>query len=555
MTVSLLFLQLAGAAALLLWAVRMVRTGVERAHGAALRRMLRQSKDKPLQAVTIGASVAVLLQSSTAVAMLTAGLAASGILSLATGLALLLGADLGTALVVQVLSFDLNWLMPFLLILAGWLFLKGKTRTVKQTGRILMGIALILVSLKMIGEATTPLRESTFLPVVVGYLQEDYLTAFLLGTVITWAFHSSVASILLFVTLAAQHVLPVEVGLAMMFGANLGGGLIAIGLTWNAEPGARRIPAGNLIFRGFGAIAALIALQSIPSLPLEMVGATAARQIVNVHLIFNAALVILCLPITGLVAGLVGRLIPDSVGSTEPDLMIDRVSALDRLVIDNPRMALASATRELLRMGELVEIMLRPVMDLYDNGDKDRIKQFRRLDEEVNRSHSDIKLYLAEINRGEMTSEEAQRSMELSNFAINLEHVGDVISKNLLKLATEKHDKALVFSNAGWKELTDLHDQVMANAQMSLNVLVSGDHETARMLVEEKDRLRELERESHELHLTRLQSGAVKSIETSDIHLETVRALKQVNSAFASVAYPILAESGDLLNSRLARSA
>ena len=554
MTVSLLFLHLAGAATLLIWAVRMVRTGVERAYGAALRRMLRRSKDKQLQAAAIGASVAVLLQSSTAVAMLAAGLASSGILSLTTGLALLLGADIGSALVVQILSFDLTWLTPFLLVTAGWMFLKGKSRKVKQTGRILMGIALILVSLKMIGEATTPLRESTFLPIVIGYLQEDFLTAFLLGAAITWAFHSSVASILLFVTLAAQQLLPVEVGLSMMLGANLGGGLISVGLTWNAEAGTRRIPVGNLIFRGLGALSALVALQIFHPLPLEMLGASAARQIVNFHLIFNVALVVICVPLAGLVAALVERMVPDRA-SGETDLMADRISALDRSVIGTPRMALASATRELLRMGELVEIMLRPVMDLYDSGDKERIKRFRRLDEEVNRCHSDIKLYLAEINRVEMTAEEAQRSMELSNFAINLEHVGDIISKNLLKLATEKHDKNLVFSKAGWKELTDLHDQVMANAQVSLNVLVSGDHETARMLVEEKDRLRNLERESHELHLARLQSGTVKSIETSDIHLETVRALKQVNSAFASVAYPILAESGDLLESRLAHSA
>ncbi len=159
------------------------------------------------------------------------------------------------------------------------------------------------------------------------------------------------------------------------------------------------------------------------------------------------------------------------------------------------------------------------------------------------------------MSRVEMNDEEVQRSMELSNFAINLEHVGDVISKNLLKPATEKHEKSLVFSSAGWKELTDLHDQVMANAQMSLNVLVSGDHETARLLVEEKDRMRGLELESHESHLERLQSGAVKSIETSAIHLETIRALKQINCAFPSVAYPILAESGDLLDSRLAHSA
>jgi phosphate:Na+ symporter len=236
------------------------------------------------------------------------------------------------------------------------------------------------------------------------------------------------------------------------------------------------------------------------------------------------------------------------------DLLANRVSTLDRSVLHTPRLALASATRELLRMSEIVEVMLRPVMELYETGDKDRVKELRQLDQEVNRANSDIKLYLAEMNRSSMSAEEAQRSMILANFAINLEHVGDIISKNLLKLVGERRDKQLTFSAEGWRELTDLHAQVMANIQLALNVLISGDRRSARELVEQKDRMRELELRSQERHLRRLQGGAADSIETSEIHLETIRALKQINSLFSAIAYPILIESGDLLGSRLAKN-
>ena len=187
-------------------------------------------------------------------------------------------------------------------------------------------------------------------------------------------------------------------------------------------------------------------------------------------------------------------------------------------------------------------------------GDKDKVKQLRRLDREVNKANSDIKLYLAELNRGTMSAEEAQRGMVLANFSINLEHVGDIIAKNLLKLVGERRDKQFAFSEEGWRELTDLHAQVMANIQLALNVLISGDRQSARELIEEKDRMRELERRSQERHLGRLQGGTVESIETSEIHLETIRALKQINSLFSSVAYPILSLSGDLLGSRLAQT-
>ncbi|MHB1110398.1 MAG: Na/Pi symporter, partial [Devosia sp.] len=186
MNLYLLLLHLAGAVTLLLWAVRMVRTGVERSQEPALRRVLRESKSGRLRAAGIGAGIAVLLQSSTAVAMLAAGFAGSGVLTVATGLALMLGADLGSAMVVQILSVDFNWLVPVLLLAGGAFFFKGPTRNLKQAGRVLIGISLILVSLQMIGQATEPLRESEVLPLIVGYLRGDFITAFLIGAAFTW---------------------------------------------------------------------------------------------------------------------------------------------------------------------------------------------------------------------------------------------------------------------------------------------------------------------------------------------------------------------------------
>lgn len=552
----LILLHLAGATMLLLWAVRMVRTGVERAHGSALRNALRQATGGQTKAAGAGAVLAVLLQSSTAVAILAAGFAASGILAVSTGLAILLGADLGSALVVQILSFDLNWLVPILFLTGGTMFLKFESRTIKQTGRILLGIAFILLSLRMINEATAPLRHSEFLPVAISYLREDFVTAFAVAALFTWLIHSSVAAILLFVALAIQGLLPAEVGLSFVLGANLGGGLIAVWLTRGQAIDARRIPLGNLLFRGGGAILALLALQ-IVEFPVHFFGATEARQLVNLHFAFNLGLVIVCLPLTGFVERLVARLLAEKpvTDAEVVDLLSRRVSALDRSVIRTPGLALASATRELLRMGEVVEIMLRPVMDFFEAGKPDQIQRTQRLDDEVNRAHTDIKLYIAEVNRGAMSTAEAQRGIELTDFAINLERAGDIVAKNLLVLALEKQGKRLSFSAEGLNELTDLHGRVMANMQLALNVLVSGDIDSARQLVVEKERMRKLERASHDRHLKRLQSGTPQSIETSDIHLEAVRALKEINSLLATVAYPLLTESGDLLESRLTKSA
>lgn len=549
-----ILIQLAGAIMLLLWAVRLVRTGIERAHGALLRDALRGASRGRMRAAFAGIVLAILLQSSTAVAMLAASFAATGTLGVAGGIAVMLGADVGSALVVQALSFDLDWLVPLLLFAGATMFLKFESRTIKQTGRSALGIAFILISLRMVGEATAPMRNSDFMPVIIAYLEDDAITAFLLAGLFTWLIHSSVASVLLLMSMAAQGVLPAEVALPMVLGINLGAGLVAAGLTRGQAVEARRIPAGNLLFRAAAAAGLLVASRLV-EIPPGWFGTGVGRQVVNMHLAFNLVLLVACLPLTAAMEAATRKLVRDKPAEAADDPITQRISALDRSAIKVPNVALTSATRELLRMAETVDVMLRPVMDLFDSGDEKRIARIRALDQEVNRAHTEIKLYIAEVNRGSMSQEEARRGVELTGFAINLEYAGDIIAKNLLTLAEEKARKQLNFSREGLKELTELHERVLANSQIAMNVLVSGDLETARHLAAEKEHVRRLERESHERHLKRLQTGTTESLETSDIHLEALRALKEINSLLVSLAYPLLTQSGELLESRLLRTA
>jgi len=551
---SLLLLHLAGAVMLLLWAVRMVRTGVERASGPALRDAMRRAGGGRVRAAIIGLVLAVGLQSSTAVALLAAGFAANGILGGTPGLALLLGADAGSALVVKILSFDLEWLIPVLLFTGGVMFLRFEGRQVRQVGRILLGIAFILLSLRMVAEATAPLRESALLPSAVNYLRGDPFTAFLLAGLLTWAVHSSVATILLLAGFAAQGLLPPDVAVPMVLGANFGAGLIAFWLTRGQEPAARRLPLGNLSVRAVAALLGVVVVATTGWLP-PLPGAGAGEQLVNLHLAFNFLLVLACLPIAGFVTRLAERLVPDRLPDHMAAPFARPSSALDPAVINIPSLALASATRELLRMGETVEMMLAPVMDLLAGGKVEQAAEIRALDHDVNRAHTDIKLYIARISRGELSEAEARRGIDLAGFAINMEHAGDLIAKTIMPLVVEVAEQRLRFSQQGWAEIGMLHARVMANLQLALNVLVSGDLESARQLVREKEQMRQLERESHDRHLRRLQAGLVESIETSDVHLELVRAFKEINSLLATIAYPILSEHGLLAESRLRKSA
>jgi len=287
--ILLLLINVAGAIVLLLWSVRMVRTGFERAKGDELRAAVRRSASGRVKAAFMGTGVALLLQSSTAVAVLAAGFAATDIISVAQGIALLLGADLGSAIVAQILSFNVQGFIPVLLIVGGLLFFKGRSGYVRQMGRIVLGIGMILISLQQLGNATTPLKESTFLMDMVHYLNTDLLTSFLIGAIVTWLLHSSVASILLIATLVAQSVVPFGAALGFVLGANIGSGLIAYTLTREQPAKGRRIPLANLIFRLSVALLVMLIL-SFYTIAQPASFAEAAKWILYAHVGFNAVL-------------------------------------------------------------------------------------------------------------------------------------------------------------------------------------------------------------------------------------------------------------------------
>ena len=449
MGILLVILNLAGGVALLLWAIRMVRTGVERAHGPALERMLKGARGGSLSRVAIGMMAAMLMQSGSAVAVLSADFVASGVVTAGAALALVLGADLGSALIVQVLSLDLAWLMPILFVTGGWMFLNGRSREVRQGGRILVGIGLVLVSLQLIALATEPLRQSEALPAVVTYLSGDRIACFLLGAVCAFALHSSIATLLLVASMVAQQILYVEPAIAIVLGANFGGALIPVALTRTAAPAARRVPIGNLLFRATGSLSALALLGLLVPVA-DLLAMSAAQKVVLAHVAFNVAIVAVFLPLTGAVQPLLQTIIREPK-NTAPgsDLRAVRTSQLDRSVLHTPRLALASTTRELLHAGEVVESMLRPLMELFEAGTKEQIKEMRFLAVEASLAHSDIKDYLVELNRGAMDSVDAHRSMELANFSINLQHAGDIVATNLLKLIEEMRAQAALLLGRG----------------------------------------------------------------------------------------------------------
>ena len=541
---------MAAAAALLIWAVRLVRTGFERAFGGQLRLWLRRSTDNSLSAALCGVVAAVLMQSSTAVAMLMAGFVSAGTIMIGSGLAIMLGADLGSAIVALALNSRIEAVKPFLLLVGVLIFLRSSRRRHRQIGRILIGFALIFVSLDLIASASLPLVGSEATNAVMAQLADMPLTAFVLAALFAWLVHSSVAAVLLFAALFAQGLLPLSAAFAMVLGANLGGSLIALFLTWNADIEVRRVISINFVLRGGGAIAILFVVTQ-SEIAFGWLSQLPGPAPLMLHLVFNALLLLLCLPLVRPLIKLAELLMPKERANGAAELT---PSTLDPSLQDQPSRAYACVGRELVQMGNSIEVMLRLSIGLYQTFDEEVAQTISIRFKEIERSSLELKIYLAGISGRRDGEEIGREAFDLSAIAVNLEAGADIIATKMVGLAQRKANESLTFSEEGWRDLSDFHDTVLRNVQHAIAVLMSDDTGLARELVEQKEKVREIATALERNHLERIRQGGVQSIETSAIHLDLLRALKSLNTSFAMIAYPPLRQTGDLLESRLSET-
>jgi phosphate:Na+ symporter len=538
-------LNLMGAVALLIWSIRMVKTGVLRAFGDRFRQVIASATSNRVKACLAGAGVATAVQSSAATGLIVAGFAERGMIGLMPALAVMLGADIGSTFVVQALAFNLQALVPVLLILGVGLFSLTSKPLPKQLGRIIIGLALMVLALGMAKAAAEPLKQSELLAMVMQRLGQDPVMAVLLGALIAWLMHSSVAAILLIMSLAATGAIALAPAIALVLGCNIGSALIPLGLTLRGPVVSRRILVGNLAFRVAGAVLALVFLRQVVEASTHL-ASDPSRQIANLHTLFNLGVAVIFLPLTALAAQWLEKLLPDAKGADTRQM-----AHLDEALLDRPQVALAAAQREVMAMADHVEIMLRDTIRAFESSDEQHQQDIKALDNEVDRRQEEVKLYLTRLTRQKLSEADSRRAFDLIMFTTNLEHVGDIIDKSLLQLAAKKHRLKVNFSPAGWNEIRMLHTRVIEQMRLAMTVFMTGDVGVARELVAEKDRIRAAEREAMENHLQRLRDGTLASIETSALHLDILRDLKRINAHVTSVAYPSLEASGVLRGSRL----
>jgi phosphate:Na+ symporter len=539
-------ISLAGSVMLLLWGVRMVRTGMTRTFGAALRRLLGVYVNSRISAFGAGLIATLILQSSTATALLLGSFASRGLIALPIALAAMLGADIGTAIAAQILSLDVKWLWTALLGAGVLMFMSSANDKLRGLGRILIGLGLVLLALIHIGIAAEPLRHSeTFRSFLSGLAGEPTL-GFLVAIVITWLAHSSLSMVLFVMTLAATGALPMPLTLALVLGANVGGAIAPVVTMTGSPASARRVAWGNFLMRTALAVPAVFVVGMIAQWLMTLT-TDPARLVVNFHVVFNLAVALAFLPIVPLVGRLMERVLAD------PPVMVDpaRPRHLDINVVDTPSEALGCAMRETLNLGAHVEEMLRQSLTVFEKADPRLMKDVERTDNTVDALYESIKLYLVKVSKGELSDEESRRYVEILTFNTNLEHIGDIVDKNLMELAGKMIKNRYTFSEEGLRDLRKLHGLVMDNMRLAFNVFATRDVALARRLLAEKSSMRNAEMAAADSHYARLRESRRESIETSAIHLDVIRDLKRISGHLTAVAYPILETAGELAESRL----
>ncbi|MFD1747515.1 Na/Pi cotransporter family protein [Rhizobium helianthi] len=538
-----IMIDLFGAVALLLFGLAQVKDGVSRAFGSKLRTGLATGTRNGLRSFVSGFFATICLQSSTATALMTASFVEKDLIKPRMAQIVLLGANVGTAITAWIVGFGIGWLSP-LLIFMGIVLYRGRSSSRQGLGGALIGIGLMLLSLHLMTAATEPLRHSEALIAFIGLLDNAWIVAFAFSAFIAFVSSSSLAAVILILSVAAAGNVPLGLIVVLVLGANFGGAIPPFIASLGTTAPARRVTLGNLVVRGAGCAVAL-PLAGYIGAWVEMLPTTNAMMPVDVHLAFNICLALVAWPFSSLISSSMARFIPQEVETgTQPRF-------LDHAELSTPVVALASATREVLGVGDLIERMLLKTTEAFQRSDSAQLAEIAPLEKRVDSLQQEVKVYLSKLGRVGLDEENSRRSIHIVDYAINLEHIGDIIEKGLVPQVSKKISLGLKFSEEGYAELNRLMNLTVDNLRVAQTIFVTRDFALAKRMMEIKVEVRHMEKQSAEQHLKRLQEGNTESLQTSSLHLDLLRDLKRINAHIVSVAHPILDESGLLVESRL----
>ena len=533
------WIELLGGIAIFMYGMQLANDGLQKRSGDQLRRWLTAMTEHRLRGLLSGALLSAILQSSTATVMMLVGFANTGLLSLEQAMGLLLGAGIGTTVVVQVMSFKLSQAAMLIVVIGFVLLCVGKRSRTRALGRALLGFGLVFVGIQLTSEATAPLQKNVLLLQVIEAFGEQPALGIIAGAGLTAIVQSSAVTLGLLLSLSFSGLLTLQAALPMVLGANVGNCLTPFVSALRANVEGKRVAWAYLIQRASGVAAGVLLLYPFTTL-VAWTATSVSHQIANAHTFFNVFVALLALPFLSWGITLIRWIVPEPSGAHVSKV---HVQYLDAQALETPSLAFAQATREILRMAEMVQRMLANAITVFETSNRDLIDDVSGRDNYVDYLEHHIKLFLTKLSRSALTDEQAARELEFIAFTSDLETIGDIVDIDLMHLARKKIKKGLEFSKEGTEEIRHFHARVMENLELSIATFTGGDVELARKLLRHKVKIAQMAQDLTEAHIERLHRGLRESIETSSIHLDLLSNLKRINSQLCNIAHPIIARA------------
>lgn len=532
---NLMIITLFGGMALLLYGMQLVGEGLQQAAGGRMRKILSSITDNRFKGMMVGAFITAVIQSSSATTVMLVGFASSGLMGLPQTIGVILGADIGTTVTVQLIALEV---FDYALLLVGVGFLlifACKRKIYRYVGQAVLGFGLIFFAMKLMSDAMVPLRQSELVKALLISLGDQPLLGLIVAAVFSALVHSSAATIGLAITLSLQGLLPLEAAIPVILGANIGTCATALASSIGTSPEAKRVAMAHIFFKVAGVLLFLPFIHPFGQL-VKLTATDVPRQIANAHTLFNVALTAIFLPFSSVLARFISALVPENREAEG----IFKAKYLDEHMLDTPALALGQATREALRLADIVSEMFTKTVEAFTGEDPELIEFIEEKDNQVDLLDRDIKHYLTKLSQQSLTDEQSKREIGILSFVNNLENIGDIVDKNLMELAKKKLNKGAHFSEPGLKEIELLHKKVLQNLELAISAFASNDLALAQQVLERKLELSQTERKFRQAHIQRLHEGYRESIDTSEIHLDVLTNLKRINSHVTAVAYPIL---------------
>ncbi|WP_131039266.1 Na/Pi cotransporter family protein [Clostridioides difficile] len=529
-------ISLIGGLGLFLYGMSLMGEGLQKSAGDKLKKIIELLTSNVVMGVLVGTVVTGIIQSSSATTVMVVGFVNAGIMNLSQAIGVIMGANIGTTVTAQLVSFNLEGIAPIALGIGILFYLFTSNQKTKHLSEILIGFGILFTGMEFMKDAVAPLAEYKAFTDALLYFSKNPVLGILAGFAITGIVQSSSASMGMLIALASQGILPLSSALPILYGDNIGTCVTSLLSSVGASRNARRAAVMHLSFNVIGTIIFMLVLNKpISAIVTHFDPTDTARQIANAHTLFNLTNVIILLPFSKYIVKLSNRLIP--IKETESEI-VNNTKYLDERMFSTPSIALGNTVQEVVRMGHKATNSLEHSIAGFLNKSNEDINKAFESEKVVNKLQKDILNYLLKLSKEPLRDDERFRTDLLFNTVNDIERVSDH-AENIAELAMSVKEMNISFSDSAIREIYEIYNKTITNFKDALIVLDVKDFELANKVLEVENEVNYLEKTFRNSHMIRLNNGNC-TIDAGVLYLDLLTNLERISDHSTNIVKQVL---------------